>query len=178
MRIKRRIMEEEGVQRALTRIAYEIIEKNKGGSGIVLVGIKKRGVSLAHRLSQRILEIEGVELPVGELDITPYRDDLVENPKNLAQPPSFPFEINDRRVILVDDVLYTGRTVRAAIDALFQCGRPLTIQLAVLVDRGHREIPFRADYVGKNVPTNRREEIAVRVKEYDEEGDEVLICEP
>ena len=177
MRVKRQIMDEDGIKRALTRIAYEIIEKNKGSSDIVLVGIKNRGVPMAIRLSQRIWDIEGVELPVGELDITPYRDDLSREEEQTASETSFPFEVNDRRVILVDDVLYTGRTARAAIDALIQCGRPMLIQLAVLIDRGHRELPIRADYVGKNVPTNRREVIAVKLSESDG-TDEVLICEP
>ncbi len=177
MKLKRRIMEEEGIKRALTRIAYEIIEKNKGGRDLVMVGIKNRGVPLARRLSQRIAEIEGIELPVGELDITSYRDDLPDEPGQEVSRPLLPFAVDDLRVVLVDDVLYTGRSARAAMDAIMDCGRPLLVQLAVLIDRGHRELPIRADYVGKNVPTNRREIIAVKLKESDQ-VDEVVICEP
>lgn len=178
MRVKRRILDAEGMRRALTRIAYEIIEKNTGGRDLVLVGIHRRGGPLAHRISQKIAGIEGIELPSFELDITPYRDDLVVENNGKQEPDDLlPFKAENKRVILVDDVLYTGRSVRAAMDAVIDRGRPLLIQLAVLIDRGHRELPIRADYVGKNVPTNRREIIEVRIEETDGK-DEVLICEP
>ena len=144
---------------------------------MVLVGIKKRGVPLAQRIAQRIVEIEGVELGVGSLDITPFRDDLSKTHQFNEAISLLPFDVEGKRVILVDDVLYTGRTARAAMEALMSAGRPLMVQLAVLVDRGHRELPIRADYVGKNVPTNRREIIEVRLNETDER-DEVVICEP
>ncbi len=176
MRIKRKIMDEEGIRRALTRIAYEIIERNTGGRDLVLVGIHSRGGPLAYRISQIIAEIEGIELPAAELDITPYRDDLDPKTRKGMIDSKLPFHVEGRRVILVDDVLYTGRSVRAAMDALIDLGRPLLIQLAVLVDRGHRELPIRADYIGKNVPTNRREIIEVRIEEIDG-VEEVLICE-
>ncbi|NLJ83525.1 MAG: bifunctional pyr operon transcriptional regulator/uracil phosphoribosyltransferase PyrR [Halanaerobiaceae bacterium] len=172
---KKMIIDEDGIRRAITRIAHEIVEKNKGTEDLVIVGIKTRGVPLARRLSERIKEFEGVEVPVGILDITLYRDDL----SLIAQQPivhrtEIPFDINDKKVILVDDVLYTGRTVRAALDALMDIGRPKVIQLAILVDRGHRELPIRADFVGKNLPTSRDEVISVNFKEIDEE-DSVLI---
>lgn len=177
MKVKRKILDEEGMRRALTRIAYEIIEKNTGGRDLVLVGIHRRGGPLAKRISEKIAGIEGIELPSYELDITPYRDDLDAANNAEKDFDLLPFKAEDRRVILIDDVLYTGRSVRAAMDAIIARGRPLSIQLAVLIDRGHRELPIRADYVGKNVPTNRREIIEVRIKETDE-TDEVLICEP
>ncbi len=177
MRIKRKILDEEGIRRALTRIAYEIIEKNTGGQDLILVGIHSRGGPLAERISQKIAGIEGIELPWCELDITPYRDDLDVRSEAGTEDNALSFKMENRRVILVDDVLYTGRSVRAAMDAIIARGRPLLIQLAVLVDRGHRELPIRADYVGKNAPTNRREIIAVKLKETDG-TDEVLICEP
>lgn len=172
---KKMIIDEDGIRRAITRIAHEIVEKNEGTEDLVIVGIKTRGVPLARRLSERIKEFEGVEVPVGILDITLYRDDL----SLIAQQPivhrtEIPFDINDKKVILVDDVLYTGRTVRAALDALMDIGRPKVIQLAILVDRGHRELPIRADFVGKNLPTSRDEVISVNFKEIDEE-DSVLI---
>ena len=162
MNFKAEIMDESAVQRALTRIAHEIIEKNKGTQDIVLLGIKTRGVPLAYIISENINKIEGVLLPVGELDINHYRDDLTEaNEIPKANQPNVPFDINGKNIILVDDVLFTGRTVRAAIEAIFSSGRPASIQLAILVDRGHRELPFRADYVGKNVPTSTSELISV-----------------
>lgn len=172
---KKMIIDEDGIRRAITRIAHEIVEKNKGTEDLVIVGIKTRGVPLAQRLSEWIKEFEGVEVPVGILDITLYRDDL----SLIAQQPivhrtEIPFDINDRKVVLVDDVLYTGRTVRAALDALMDIGRPKLIQLAILVDRGHRELPIRADFVGKNLPTSRDEVVNVNLKEIDEE-DSVLI---
>ncbi len=180
MRVKRQIMDAEGIRRALTRISYEIIEKNKGARDIVLLGIKKGGVPLAYRISRKITEIEGIELMVGELDITPYRDDLPPDMEKRERLAVLPFSLQDRRVVLVDDVLYTGRTVRAAMDAVINSGRPLLIQLAVLIDRGHRELPIRADYAGKNVPTSRREMIEVKLtgaEENRETAEEVLICE-
>ena len=165
---KAQIMDGAGINRALTRIAHEIIERNKGVQGVVLVGIQRRGVPLAFRLAEKIKEYEGVEIPVGILDITLYRDDL----STLAEHPvinstDIPFDINRKIVVMVDDVLYTGRTARAAMDALIDLGRPTSIQLAVLIDRGHRELPIRADYVGKNLPTSRNEIVNVQVMEVD-----------
>ena len=166
----RRIMAAEDVRRATTRISHEIVEKQAGTAGLVLVGIQRRGVPLARRIAQAILEHEGVEVPVGALDITFYRDDL----SMVAQQPvvkgtQIPFDLNGRTVVLVDDVLYTGRTIRAAMDALIDFGRPQAIRLAVLVDRGHRELPIRADHVGKNVPTSREETVQVQLEETDGE---------
>lgn len=177
MKIKTEIMDEKALDRALTRIAHEIIERNRGIEDVVLLGIRTRGVTLAKRLCKKIRDIEGNELPVGSLDITSYRDDI-KNMKDMPQENSteVSFDITGKKVILVDDVLYTGRTVRAAMDAIVDIGRPLSIQLAVLVDRGHRELPIRADYVGKNVPTSRSEMIIVNVMEADDE-DGVLLGE-
>jgi len=177
LRDKNVIMDEMGIKRALTRIAHEIIERNKGIEDVAVVGIRRRGGPLAQRLAARIGEIEGVSVPVGILDITLYRDDLT----TLASQPlvhrtEVNFDINGLTIVLVDDVLYTGRTVRAALDALIDLGRPKSIQLAVLIDRGHRELPIKADFIGKNVPTSHLEEIAVRVKEIDSK-DEVVIQE-
>jgi len=177
LRDKNVIMDEMGIKRALTRIAHEIIERNKGIEDVAVVGIRRRGGPLAQRLAARIEEIEGVSVPVGILDITLYRDDLT----TLASQPlvhrtEVNFDINGLTIVLVDDVLYTGRTVRAALDALIDLGRPKSIQLAVLIDRGHRELPIKADFIGKNVPTSHLEEIAVRVKEIDSK-DEVVIQE-
>lgn len=174
--VKATIMDPEGVRRALFRIAHEIIERNQGVADLVLVGIRRRGVPLAGRLQAIIREIEGREVPLGILDITLYRDDLtsrLEQP--LVRGTEIPFSIQRRTVVLVDDVLYTGRTVRAALDALMDLGRPQQIQLAVLIDRGHRELPVRADYVGKNVPTSRREEVSVRLEEID--GEDIVVIE-
>ena len=169
------LMDEDGIRRALMRIAHEIVEKNHGTEHLVLVGIRKRGVPIAARLGAEIAQIEGRELPRGVLDITLYRDDLNE----LAYQPivhttEIPLDITDKTVILVDDVLYTGRTIRAAIDGIVKLGRPARVQLAVLVDRGHRELPIRADYVGKNIPTGRDEEIIVQMSEHDG-NDSILI---
>jgi pyrimidine operon attenuation protein/uracil phosphoribosyltransferase len=170
--IRHVIMDENAIRRALTRIAHEILEKNKGIDGCVFAGIRTRGVYLARRVAERIAEIEGKPVPAFELDITPYRDDRGEREgAKPARTPALsapdPAEIRDRHVILFDDVLYTGRTIRAAMDAIMDVGRPRSIQLAVLVDRGHRELPIRPDYVGKNVPTSRSESIGVSLKEVD-----------
>lgn len=162
MVFKAEIMDEAAVHRALVRISHEIIEKNRGTDNLALLGIKTRGVPLARIIAKNIQGIEGAEIPVGEIDINHYRDDLTEImslPE--ASKPDLPFEINGKDIILVDDVLFTGRTVRAAIEAIFSLGRPSSIQLAILVDRGHRELPFRADFVGKNVPTSTSEQISV-----------------
>nr|4P3K_A Chain A, Ancestral PyrR protein (Plum) [synthetic construct] len=163
------VLDEQAIRRALTRIAHEIIERNKGVDNCVLVGIKTRGIYLAKRLAERIEQIEGKPVPVGEIDITLYRDDLTvtSNKEPLVKGTDIPVDITDKKVILVDDVLYTGRTVRAGMDALMDLGRPSQIQLAVLVDRGHRELPIRADYVGKNVPTSKSERIVVQLSEVD-----------
>lgn len=170
MKEKATLMDDKAIGRAITRISHEIIEKNKGIEDIVLVGIKTRGVPIANRISKKIEKIEGSAVNTGEIDITLYRDDLkkvdidpVINGSNID------FSIDDKIVILVDDVLYTGRTVRAALDAVMDVGRPRSIQLAVLVDRGHRELPVRADYVGKNVPTSKSEIISVKLVETDQE---------
>lgn len=165
---KARVLDAEMMRRALTRISHEIIEKNTGIDDLAIIGIRRRGVPLADRLAAIIKEIEGVSVPVGILDITLYRDDLT----TLAVQPivhktEVPFSIDDKKIVLVDDVLYTGRTVRAALDALVDLGRPKLIQLAILIDRGHRELPIRADYVGKNIPTSKKELIAVNVEEID-----------
>ncbi len=168
MLVKAELMTAEDMNRALKRISHQIIEHNHGADNIVLLGIKRRGVPLAQRLAKNIFVIEGVQVPVGELDITLYRDDLTEiQPDPVIHPSRIDFDINGKDVILVDDVLYTGRTVRAALDAAAKHGRAATIQLAVLIDRGHRELPIRADYVGKNVPTAKSELIAVKVTEVD-----------
>lgn len=166
--MKALIMDEKDIFRAVTRISHEIIEKNKGIEDIVIVGIKTRGIHLAESISKKIEEIEGVKIQTGELDITNYRDDLEHKqiqPKEIET--NIDFSIDDKNVILVDDVLYTGRTVRSALNALMEIGRPRTIQLAVLIDRGHRELPIRADFVGKNMPTSREEEVKVNIKPYD-----------
>ncbi len=169
------ILDEAAIRRALTRIAHEILERNKGVKDCVLIGIRTRGIYLARRLAERIRTIEGESVPVGELDITLYRDDLSEKAEQpQVRGTEIPFEIHGKKVVLVDDVLYTGRTVRAAMDALIDRGRPQMIQLAVLVDRGHRELPIRPDYVGKNVPTSRDEIISVHVSEIDQ-ADQVIL---
>jgi pyrimidine operon attenuation protein/uracil phosphoribosyltransferase len=162
------LMDENQINRALSRIAHEVIEKNKGLGEVALIGIRRRGVPLAQRLAAKLQEFEGITVPVGELDITLYRDDLTEITADPQVKRSLiDFELPGRVVILVDDVLYTGRTVRAALDALLDIGRPAQIQLAVLCDRGHRELPIRADYVGKNVPTARKERVEVSLVEID-----------
>ena len=171
---ERQIMSSEDVRRALARVSHEILERNRGTEGLVLVGIHTRGVHLARRLAQNILQFEGIEVPVAELDISLYRDDLQERARPSVKPTSLPVDIRGKKVVLVDDVLYTGRTVRAAMDALNDFGRPQQVQLAILLDRGHRELPIRADYVGKNVPTNLGEQVEVRLAEVDG-ADEVAI---
>lgn len=172
---KAEIMDELAIRRALIRIAHEVIEANKGGENIALVGIRARGVPLAQRLAAHIEKFEDLRCPVGILDITLYRDDLtLVSHHPLVRRTDLPFDVTGKTIVLVDDVLYTGRTVRAALDALIDHGRPERIQLAVLVDRGHRELPIRADFVGKNVPTSRQENVAVRLLEIDGE-DRVLI---
>jgi pyrimidine operon attenuation protein/uracil phosphoribosyltransferase len=177
LREKAEIVDADGLRRIITRIAHEIVERNKGVDGLVLVGIRRRGVPLATRLARKILEFEGKSPVEGSLDVTLYRDDLSQ----VAHQPivgstEIPVDINDKVAVLVDDVLYTGRTVRAAMDALIDFGRPRSIQLAVVIDRGHRELPIRADYVGKNVPTSRREVIGVKLAEIDG-ADSVVIKE-
>jgi pyrimidine operon attenuation protein/uracil phosphoribosyltransferase len=161
------LMDETAIRRALTRIAHEILEKNKGVDNCVLVGIRTRGVYLAGRIAERIMEIEQVPIPVRDLDVTLYRDDLSGAPLSDKKPAIDSQEIHDKKIILFDDVLFTGRTVRAAMDALIDSGRPQMIQLAVLIDRGHRELPIRPDYVGKNVPTSKTETIEVSLSEVD-----------
>lgn len=155
------ILDKAGINRAITRIAHEILEYNKGCDKLVLVGIRTGGDHLAHLLQSRISEIEGVEVPLGSVDITMYRDDLAARGNLPIGKTDIPFRLDDKHVVLVDDVLYTGRTIRSAMDALMDFGRPSTIQLAVLIDRGHRELPIRSDYVGRNVPTAREEDVAV-----------------
>jgi len=158
------LMDESAIRRALTRISHEILEKNKGMDDIVLVGIRTRGVPIAERIAKEIESIEGKRPPVGVLDITLYRDDLSTlSYQPIVHETELPVDITGKDVILVDDVLYTGRTIRAALDALIDMGRPTTIQLAVLIDRGHRELPIRADYVGKNVPTSKHESVSVQL---------------
>ncbi|HBM79829.1 MAG: bifunctional pyr operon transcriptional regulator/uracil phosphoribosyltransferase PyrR [Clostridiales bacterium] len=165
---KAKIMDEKGITRALIRISHEIIERNKGVQDVALIGIKRRGVPLAKRISDEIYKIENVRLNVGILDITLYRDDLSSlHDQPVVNSTSIDFDIKDKVLILVDDVLYTGRTVRAAMDALIHIARPKSIQLAILIDRGHRELPIRADYVGKNVPTSKSEIVCVNLSEVD-----------
>ncbi|MED3624296.1 bifunctional pyr operon transcriptional regulator/uracil phosphoribosyltransferase PyrR [Neobacillus thermocopriae] len=179
MNQKALVLDEQAINRALTRIAHQIIEKNKGIEDCVLVGIRTRGIHIAKRLATKIEQIEGSPIPVGELDITLYRDDLTkktDNQEPLVKGSDISFNISNKKVILVDDVLYTGRTVRAGLDALMDLGRPSAIQLAVLVDRGHRELPIRADYVGKNIPTSSSEKIVVELVEVDQ-VDQVSIYE-
>ena len=157
------LIDEQGMFRALVRIAHEIVEKNKGVKDVILVGIRSRGVPLAHRIADAIENIEGIRPPVGVLDITLYRDDLSTlSYQPVVRPTTMPVNLDGKIVVLVDDVLYTGRTIRAAMDAIIDMGRPTAIQLSVLIDRGHRELPIRADYVGKNVPTSSKESINVK----------------
>jgi len=179
LREKAQVMDKDALKRAITRIAHEIVERNKGTEGLVLIGIKRRGVPLADRLAKVIKDIEGVDVPTGILDITLYRDDLT----TVASTPQvhqtqINFDITGKTVVLIDDVLYTGRTIRSALDALIDLGRPACVQLAVVIDRGHKEIPIRADYVGKNIPTSQKEIIRVCLEEIPGDGeDRVLIVE-
>ncbi len=174
---KNMILDQAAMDRSLTRIAHEIIEKNKGVENLALIGVRTRGVPLAERLAEKIKMIENRDVLVGRLDITLYRDDLT----TLADQPvlhgtEVDFDVSGKTIVLVDDVLYTGRTIRAALDAIIDLGRPLVIQLAVLIDRGHRELPIRADFVGKNVPTSKKELIVVKIKETDQD-ERVILAE-
>ncbi|KQX66705.1 bifunctional pyr operon transcriptional regulator/uracil phosphoribosyltransferase PyrR [Angustibacter sp. Root456] len=172
------VLEAPEIRRVLTRIAHEILEQNKGSQNLVLLGIPTRGVALAHRLAERIAQVEGGTVPVGALDVTMYRDDLRHQPVRSLERTDLPPEgLDDRTVVLVDDVLFSGRTVRAALDALANVGRPRAVRLAVLVDRGHRELPIRADHVGKNLPTSLTERVSVLLAEHDGR-DEVRISRP
>ncbi|HNV23303.1 MAG TPA: bifunctional pyr operon transcriptional regulator/uracil phosphoribosyltransferase PyrR [Candidatus Omnitrophota bacterium] len=171
-----KIMDKESIRRALMRIAHEILEKNKGTEDLCIIGIRTRGAILAERINECIKEIEGKNVSVGILDITLYRDDLtLVSHQPIVHETLINFDITNKKVILVDDVLFTGRTIRAALDALIDFGRPANIQLAVLVDRGHRELPIRADYVGKNIPTSLEESVKVILEETDKDMDQVLI---
>ena len=170
------VMDADRMARAVTRIAHEVVERNQGIDALALVGIRSRGVPLARRLARALGQITGNEPPTGALDITLYRDDLMRHavgPQPVVRRTEIPFSIDDKRILLVDDVLYTGRTVRAALDALIDFGRPKAIQLVVMIDRGHRELPIKADYVGKNVPTSRRESVHVRLQESGDHGEVV-----
>jgi pyrimidine operon attenuation protein/uracil phosphoribosyltransferase len=177
LREKAQVLDAAALDRALTRIAHEILERNDGAKNLAFVGLRTRGVTLAQRLAAKLAAIDGTTLPVGTLDITLYRDDLDMRSTPVIRGTDIPFSIKNKTVVLVDDVLYTGRTIRAALDALIDLGRPTMIQLAILVDRGHRELPIRPDFVGKNLPTSRRESVAVRLREHDHE-DRVVIEEP
>ena len=177
MKTKAKIMDELAIHRALARITHEIIERNQGVGDICLLGVKRRGIPLANKLADNIERFEGVKVPVGYIDITKHRDDISDaDKKELAGDCHFPCDIKDKRVIIVDDVLYTGRTARAAMEAVFAFGRPRPLQFAVLVDRGHRELPIRADYVCKNVPTSLSEKVSVKIDEIDNET-AVYICD-
>ena len=169
------IMDREDIDRILTRIAHEIFERHRDCAELYLIGIRKRGVTLAQRISEKIRAITGVEIPIGALDITLYRDDLSEiDAQPIIKKTEIPFSVKGKKIILVDDVLYTGRTIRAALDAIIDLGRPQFIQLAILLDRGHRELPIRADYIGKNIPTSRKELVEVKLME-DDGAEEVII---
>ncbi|MBN2572626.1 MAG: bifunctional pyr operon transcriptional regulator/uracil phosphoribosyltransferase PyrR [Ignavibacteriales bacterium] len=179
MKIKAIVIDEEGLKRTVVRLAHEILERNKGSNNIVIIGMRTRGEFLANRIHQKIENIDNSKIPLGVLDATLYRDDFR---KRMKQPEvsvtNITFDITEKDVILIDDVLYTGRSVRAALDALMDLGRPNTIQLCVLVDRGHRELPIKADFVGKNIPTSINEEVKVQMKECDEEDSVYLIETP
>ena len=176
MKEKAQILSETDIDRVIKRISHEILERNRGSESLVFIGLQKRGVPLAKRIAENIKKFEGTEIETGKLDITFYRDDIGKNIKPTAQITDISFDIEGKNVILVDDVLYTGRTVRAALDAIIDFGRPRSIQLVVLVDRGHRELPIRADYVGKNLPTSLNESVDVKLKETDGE-DSVTLAE-
>jgi pyrimidine operon attenuation protein / uracil phosphoribosyltransferase len=173
---ERLVMESGDMARAMTRIAHEILERNKGLKDLALVGIRTGGVHLAHRLARRIQDIEGAAIPIGELDITLYRDDLaLRKEQPILRRTSVPFDISGKIIVLVDDVLFTGRTIRAAMDGLIDLGRPAEIQLAVLVDRGHRQLPIKATYIGKNIPTSREENIQVLLEEAGDDDRVVIL---
>lgn len=173
-----KILDAEAIRRAVFRMAHEILEKNKGSQALCIVGIRTRGAVLAQRLAQAIKDIEKVEIPVGILDITLYRDDLtLVDVQPIVRETQISFDIQDKKIVLVDDVLFTGRTIRAALNALADFGRPTVVQLAVLVDRGHRELPIRADFVGKNIPTSRQQNVQVVFQETDGKEDEVMVEE-
>ncbi len=169
------ILDKDQLKRALTRIAHEILEKNQGPESVALVGIQSRGYHLAVRLAENIKKIESQEVPVGALDISLYRDDVGKNPQPVLKKTEIDFDLTDKSIIVVDDVLYTGRTIRAAMDALMDLGRPASIQLAALIDRGHRELPIRPDYIGKNIPTATKERVNVKLKE--EDGDDSVVLD-
>lgn len=172
------VMDSNDVARVLTRIAHEILERNKGTQDLALVGIRTGGVHLAHRLAKRIRDIERTDVPIGELDITLYRDDLaVRKDQPVLRKTTIPFNISDLKIVLVDDVLFTGRTIRAAMDGLIDLGRPAEIQLAVLVDRGHRQLPIKASYIGKNLPTSREENVRVFLEEEGEDDRVAILTE-
>jgi pyrimidine operon attenuation protein/uracil phosphoribosyltransferase len=175
------VMDADRMSRALTRMSHEILERNRGLDEIALIGIRRRGVPLARRIAKALREINGDDVPTGALDITLYRDDLMRHPvgpQPVVRRTEIPFSIDDRKILLVDDVLYTGRTIRAALDALIDFGRPRAIQLIVLVDRGHRELPIKADYVGKNLPTSSKQSVQVRLQEIDGADEVVIEGEP
>ena len=176
---ERQIMNQEGVRRALVRVAHEILEHNQGADELIIAGIHTRGVHIARRIAANLVEFEGIEVPVATLDVSLYRDDyrVRDQSQTKIQPTEIPMSIQDKRVVLVDDVLYTGRTIRAAMDALVDFGRPQQIQLAILLDRGHRELPIRADYVGQNLPTALDERVKVRLMETDGADEVALIFE-
>lgn len=170
MRIKSVVMDDKTMKRTLLRMSHEIIERNHGVENVALIGIRRRGVPLAKTMAHIIWQVEGADVPVGELDITHYRDDLsLLDDMPAIHATEIPFDVTGKRVILVDDVIYTGRTCRAAIDAVFALGRPASIALAVMVDRGHRELPIKPDFIGKNIPTSKNEVVSVRLKEFDGE---------
>jgi len=170
------VIDAKGMERTLSRLAHEIIERNRGAESLVLIGLHTRGINLAQRLAAKINDIEKLQVPVGTLDVTPYRDDVTQRSEALRMKTTdIPFDIDNKVVVLVDDVLYTGRTVRAALDALMDFGRPARIELAVLVDRGHRELPIKADYIGKVLPTSLGEEVAVRIREVDGKDSVALV---
>jgi pyrimidine operon attenuation protein/uracil phosphoribosyltransferase len=172
---QKQLLGADDIRRAIARLAHEIVERNGGVQSLVLVGLRTRGIPLAHRLQERITEFEGAPVPTGELDVTLYRDDVHRRAPRALSPTTIPVPIEDKTVVLVDDVLYTGRTIRAALDALIDLGRPRAIQLVCLIDRGHRELPIRPDYVGKNVPTSRHEKVAVHLEEVDGVDEVVLM---
>lgn len=173
----KKVLDEQRIRRGVARISHEILERNQGASSVAVVGIRTRGEFVAQRIKEQIKEIEGVEVPIGVVDITLYRDDLFHNPEQpLVRGTSLPFDVDKYNIILVDDVLYTGRTIRAALDAIIDFGRPISVQLAVLVDRGHREVPIRADYIGKSLPTNRNEVVEVCLCEKD--GEDAVYLRP